>query len=84
MIKIALEENLGKIKENKLKQAENIASFGSAGLLPRIDIIGSSSGNKGVTSLEFATDEFPAIEDMDSESSSYNGNVQLNLIFLMV
>ena len=79
VIKIALEENLEiKIKENKFKQAENIASFGSAGLLPRIDIIGSSSGNKGVTSLEFATDEFPAIEDMDSESSSYNGNVQLS------
>lgn len=78
VIKIALEENLEiKIKENKFKQAENIASFGSAGLLPRIDIIGSSSGNKGVSSLEFATDEFPAIEDMDSESSSYNGNVQL-------
>ena len=79
VIKIALEENLEiKIKENKFKQAENIASFGSAGLLPRIDIIGSSSGNKGVSSLEFATDEFPAIEDMDSESSSYNGNVQLS------
>ena len=79
VIKIALEENLEiKIKENKFKQAQNIANFGSAGLLPRIDIIGSGSGNKGVTSLEFATDEFPAIEDMDSESSSYNGNVQVS------
>ena len=79
VIKIALEENLEiQIKENKFKQAENIASFGSAGLLPRIDIIGSVSGNTGVSTLEFATDEFPAIDDMDSESSSYNGNVQLS------
>ncbi len=79
VIKIALEENLEiKIKENKFIQADNIANFGSAGLLPKIDIIGSVSGNKGISSLEFATDEFPAIDDMDSESSSYNGNLQLS------
>lgn len=78
-LEIALEDNLDiKIKLNQEKQAKNINNIGSAGLLPKINIIAAGSANQGESSLEFATNDFPSITDANSESSSINTGVELN------
>ena len=67
-----------KIKTNELSQVKNYEKVGVLGILPKIKLNGSASGNQGTSSLEFATDDFPTIDDADSESKSINGNVEFS------
>ena len=77
-LEIALKENIDiKIKLNKEKQAKNLNNIGSSGLLPKININAVTGANKGESSLEFATDDFPPIDDVESESSNINSGVQV-------
>ena len=59
-LSLTLKENISvKIKTNELDQIKNYEKVGVLGTLPRIIVNGSASGNKGTSSLEFATDDFP-------------------------
>ena len=79
VLAITLKENIDiKIKTNELNQVENYEKVGVLGVLPRIKINGSSSFNNGTSSLEFATDDFPSINDASSESTSINGNIEFS------
>ena len=79
VLAITLKENIEiKIKTNELNQVENYEKVGVLGVLPRIKINGSSSVNNGTSSLEFATDDFPSINDASSESTSINGNIEFS------
>ena len=79
VLAITLKENIDiKIKTNELNQVENYEKVGVLGVLPRIKINGSSSVNNGTSSLEFATDDFPSINDASSESTSVNGNIEFS------
>jgi len=76
---ITLKENIDiKIKTNELNQVENYEKVGVLGVLPRIKINGAASANKGNSSIEFATDEFPSIDNVNSESTSLNGNIEFS------
>ena len=76
-LSITLQENIDiKIKKNELNQIENYEKVGALNVLPRIKINASASGNKGNSSLKFATDDFPQIEDANSESKSITGNIE--------
>ena len=78
-LSLTLKENISvKIKTNELDQIKNYEKVGVLGTLPRIIVNGSASGNKGTSSLEFATDDFPSLEDAESESKSISGNVGIN------
>ena len=78
-LSITLKENIDiKIKTNELNQAKNYEKVGVLGTLPKLKINGSISENEGTSSLEFATDDFPTIEDAESESKSVNGNVEFS------
>ena len=78
-LSLTLKENISvKIKTNELDQIKNYEKVGVLGTLPRIIVNGSTSGNKGTSSLEFATDDFPTLEDAESESKSISGNVGIN------
>ena len=78
-LSITLNKNISiKIKTNELDQMKNNKKAGIIGTLPRITISGSASGNKGTSSLEFATEDFPTIEDVDSESKSITGSVEIS------
>ena len=78
-LSLTLKENVSvKIKTNELDQIKNYEKVGVLGTLPRIIVNGSASGNKGTSSLEFATDDFPSLEDAESESKSISGNVGIN------
>ena len=78
-LSLTLKENVSvKIKTNELDQIKNYEKVGVLGTLPRIIVNGSASGNKGTSSLEFATDDFPTLEDAESESKSISGNVGIN------
>ena len=78
-LSLTLKENISvKIKTNELDQIKNYEKVGVLGTLPRIVVNGSASGNKGTSSLEFATDDFPTLEDAESESKSISGNVGIN------
>ena len=83
-LEIALKENIDiKIKLNKEKQAKNLNNIGTSGLLPKINI-NAAGANKGENGLEFATDDFPSINNVESESSNINSGVEVQYIFLMV
>ena len=78
-LSLTLKENISiKIKTNELNQTKNNEQVGFIGTLPRIIVSGSASGNKSTASLEFATDDFPTIEDAESESKSKTGNVGIS------
>ena len=78
-LSITLKENVDvKIKTNELDQIRNYEKVGALGALPRIILNGSASSIKGNSSLEFATDNFPAIENARSESKSVDGNVGIS------
>ena len=78
-LSLTLQENISvKIKTNELDQIKNYEKVGVLGTLPRIIVNGSASGNQGTSSLEFATDDFPTLEDAESESKSISGNVGIN------
>lgn len=75
----SIKENIDiKIKTNELSQVKNYEKVGVLGVLPKIKLNGSASGNQGTSSLEFATDDFPTIDDADSESKSINGNIEIS------
>ena len=79
VLAITLKENIDiKIKTNELNQVENYEKVGVLGVLPRVKINGASSFNNGTSSLEFATDDFPSINDASSESTSINGNIEFS------
>ena len=42
------------------------------------DSNGSASGNDGNSSLEFATDDFPTLEDAESQSTNIGANVEFS------
>jgi outer membrane protein len=78
-LSITLKENIDiKIKTNELNQAKNYEKVGVLGTLPKLNINGSISENEGTSSIEFATDDFPKIEDAESESKSINGNIEFS------
>ena len=78
-LSMTLKENIDvKIKTNELDQIRNYEKVGALGTLPRIILNGSVSSSNGNSSLEFATDNFPAIENARSESKSINGNVGIS------
>jgi len=79
VLAISIKENIDiKIKTNELNQVKNYEKVGVLGTIPKIKVFGSASGNKGISSIEFATDDFPKIEDADSESKSINGNIEFS------
>ena len=79
VLAISIKENIDiKIKTNELNQVKNYQKVGVLGTIPKIKVFGTASGNKGISSIEFATDDFPKIEDADSESKSINGNVEFS------
>jgi len=74
-----IEENIDiKIKTTELDQVKNYEKVGVLGVLPIIKVNGAASGNTGSSSIEFATEDFPQINDADSESKSINGNVEIS------
>ena len=74
-MKIALENNLGvKMTINQKQQAENLANYGNAGLLPKADLNGGVSLSATNSNLEFAGGT-PPIEDVAAQSLSYNGGL---------
>ena len=76
---ITVEENIDiKIKTTELDQVKNYEKVGVLGVLPIIKVNGAASGNTGSSSIEFATEDFPQINDADSESKSINGNVEIS------
>lgn len=78
-LSMTLEENVDiKIKTNELEQIRNYEKVGALGALPRIILNGSASSLNGNSSLEFATDNFPSIENERTESKSINGNIGIS------
>lgn len=76
---MTLKENVDiKIKTNELEQIRNYEKVGVLGALPRIILNGSASSLNGNSSLEFATDNFPSIENERTESKSINGNIGIS------
>ena len=76
---ITIKENIDiKIKTTELDQVKNYEKVGVLGVLPKIKVNGAASGNTGSSSIEFATEDFPEINDADSESKSINGNVEIS------
>jgi outer membrane protein TolC len=76
---IALKENIDiKISTNNREKAQNQANMGNAGLLPKINLLGSGSYNEGESSIDFATDNFPSVANTSSESSSINGAIEFS------
>ena len=78
-LSLTLKENIDvKIKTNELDQIKNYEKVGALGALPRIIVNGSASMITGNSSLEFSSDNFPAIENAESESKSINGNIGIS------
>jgi len=78
-LSLALKENIDiKISVNNNENARNQANMGNAGLLPKINLIGSGSYNNGESSLEFATNDFASITDASSETSNINGAIEFS------
>ena len=76
---IAIKENLDiKISANYKEKANNLSKMGNAGLLPKVNLIGSSSYNQGKSSLDFATNDFTNVTDVSSESSNINGAIEIS------
>jgi outer membrane protein len=76
---IAMKENLDiKISANYKDQASNQSNMGNAGLLPKINILGSGSYNEGKSSLDFATNDFTNIKDLSSVTSNINGAIEIS------
>ena len=76
---IAIKENLDvKISTNNKEKANNRSKMGNAGLLPKINLIGSSSYNQGKSSLDFATKDFTNLKGVSSETSNVNGAVEIS------
>ena len=76
---IAIKENLDiKISANYKEKANNQSKMGNAGLLPKVNLIGSSSYNQGKTSLDFETNNFTNVKDVSSESSNINGAIAIS------
>ena len=79
ILAITIKENIDiKIKTTELDQVKNYEKVGVLGVLPKIKVNGAASGNNGSSSIEFATEDFPEINDADSESKSINGNVEIS------
>ena len=78
-LSITIKENIDiKIKTTELDQVKNYEKVGVLGVLPIIKVNGAASGNTGSSSIEFATEDFPEINDADSESKSIIGNVEIS------
>ena len=76
---IALKENINiKISTNNKEKAKNKANIGNAGLLPKINLLGSGSYNEGESSIDFATDNFPSVANASSKSSNINGAIEFS------
>jgi len=76
---ITIKENIDiKIKTTELDWVKNYEKVGVLGVLPIIKVNGAASGNTGSSSIEFATEDFPEINDADSESKSIIGNVEIS------
>lgn len=76
---ITIKENIDiKIKTTELDQVKNYEKVGVLGVLPKIKVNAAASGNTGSSSIEFATEDFPEINDADSESKSIIGNVEIS------
>ena len=78
-LSITIKENIDiKIKTTELDKVKNYEKVGVLGVLPIIKVNGAASGNTGSSSIEFATEDFPEINDADSESKSIIGNVEIS------
>lgn len=77
-IKIALENNLNiKMTTNQQEQIQNRATYGNAGLLPKVDLSGGTSYSSNKSDITYAGG-FPPIVDQTTESFTYNGGVGAN------
>ena len=66
ILAITIKENIDiKIKTTELDQVKNYEKVGVLGVLPKIKVNGAASGNTGSSSIEFATEDFPEINDAD-------------------
>ena len=76
---ITLKQNIQiKIKINDLTQVRNNEKAGIVNTFPKLRINSSASANEGNSSLEFATDDFPILENAESESKSISSNVEFS------
>ena len=79
VLAITLKQNIQiKIKINDLTQVRNNEKAGVINTLPKLRINSSASANEGNSSLEFATDDFPTLENAESESKSISSNVEFS------
>lgn len=77
-MQIALENNLNiKMTTNQQLQAANQATYGNAGLLPKVDLNGATSYGANKSNVTFAGG-FPPIENQAAELFSYNAGVSAN------
>ena len=78
-IQIALENNYGiLIAKNDAQVSKNNAHKGAAGLLPVISFAGSGNYQNNATKLEFASPEFPPIDQSGAQSITYQAGITAN------
>ncbi|MEO1216454.1 MAG: TolC family protein [Bacteroidota bacterium] len=78
-IQIALENNYGiLIAKNDAQVSKNNAHKGAAGLLPVISFGGSGNYQNNATKLEFASPEFPAVDQSGAQSITYQAGITAN------
>lgn len=79
-MKIALENNLNiMMTTNQQQQTINQATYGNAGMLPKVDLSGATSYGSSNTELTIAGNN-PPIKNDNAESFSYNGGVGLTYV----
>ncbi|MCB0815223.1 MAG: TolC family protein, partial [Flavobacteriales bacterium] len=75
-VRMALEQELGvRIAANSALAAEELATPGNAGLLPRIDATAQGSYNNNYSRLDFA-EGIPDVERSGVESTSWGATLQ--------
>ncbi len=75
-VRMALEQELGvRIAANSAQAAEELATPGNAGLLPRIDATAQGSYNNNYSRLDFA-EGIPDVERSGVESTSWGATLQ--------
>lgn len=75
-IQAAMQNNLGiKVVKNQQQQSENMATYGNAGLMPKLDAQGNGSYSRNLSNMEFAGG-VPPIEDVQATSINYGANLQ--------
>ena len=78
-IRMALQENHGiRVAQNNEAIAENNATPGNAGLLPRVDVSAGANYTNSNTRLEFFSPDTPPIEQNGANANSQNAAIALS------